>query len=47
MQRAYGKGGRLHSIAIHDKAINAVRDSAYADEVAMAKPIYDKLLRMF
>ena len=47
LQRAYGKNGRLHSIAVHDKAMKAVRDSAYDDEVAMAKPIYDKLLKMF
>ena len=40
LQRAYGKNGRLHSIAVHDKAMKAVRDSAYDDEVAMAKPIY-------
>ena len=47
LERAYGKGGRLHSVAIHDKAMKAVRDSAYDDEVALAKPIYDKLLKMF
>ena len=47
LDRPYGKGGRLHSVAIHDKAMKAVRDSAYDGEVAMAKPIYDKLIQMF
>ena len=47
LERTYGKGGRLESIAIHDKAMKAVRDSAYDDEVAMAKPVYDKLLKLF
>ena len=47
LDRAYGQGGRLHSIAIHDKAMKAVRDSAYDEEVARAKPVYAKLIKMF
>ena len=47
LERAYGKNGRLHSIAMHDKAMKAVRDSAYDNEVEAARPIYDKLLKLF
>ena len=44
---AYAQGGKLHTTAIHDKALKAVRDSAYDHEVAMAKPIYETLLKLF
>ena len=47
LERSYGTGGQLHSIAIHDKAMKAVRDSAYDEEVAKAKPVYAKLIKMF
>ena len=47
LNRSYGAGCRLHSVAIHDKAMKAVRDSAYDDQVPMARPIYEKLRQCF
>ena len=36
-----------NSTAIHDKAMKAVRDSAYDDEVAAARPIYTVTFPLF
>ena len=47
LDRSYGKGGKLHSMAVHGEAMKAVRDSAYDHEVATAKPIYDTLFKLF
>ena len=46
LDKAYGKSGRLESVAIHDKALKAVRDSAYDHEVDTVRPMYDKLLKL-
>ena len=47
LDQCYGKGGRLAGYYIHQKAMKAVRDSGYDEEVARAKPIYDELLQLF
>jgi len=47
LEGAYQSGGKFHSLRIHDKAMQAVRDSGYDEELAKAQAIYAYLRSSF